>query len=311
MHRPPQPSIPVTLLALGLGLLAACGAEGGKSGDDGSNGGSGDGADGADGGNGDTGSDGGDEVVLPTYSAGTCPAIVDGTNSDFPTGDTTRSFEVVLPADPVGAPVVFGWHWLGGNAKQAIRYLDLEAYADEHGAIVIAPQSDGYAYEWHFLDAPAGNPDLLLFEDLLACVGQQYAIDTDRVYAIGMSAGGLWTTYLTMYEAEWLAATAPFSGGTQAGGYDSPAWPLPVLVTWGGPSDTYSGFSFDYSSTYFSTELQADGSFVVECEHDNGHTIPPGAGAYAWRFFEDHPMGVTEAYTSGLPSDYPDWCRIP
>lgn len=262
----------------------------------------------------DTGTPGDPAQALepPTYSLGDCPPLDDGVLDEFPTGETSYRVKVVLPPQPQGAPVLFAWHWLGGSAADIVRYMDLDELAQEEGVVVIAPDSDGSAYEWHFLEEPEGNPDLLLFEDLLACAHAQHGVDLERVHALGMSAGGLQTTYLTMFEAQWLASTAIFSGGTMPGMYDRPARPLPVMITWGGPGDTYSSVSFEETSLYLSEELQADGSFVVECEHDLGHQIPDGASTWAWEFLSAHPLDVDpEPWAAGLPDTLPDYCRIP
>ena len=263
----------------------------------------------------DTGTTGGEQAperTPPAYSAGACPALEDGVIEDFATGDTRYRVKVVLPPDPQGAPLLFAWHWLGGSSGDIVRYMELDDLAEAEGAIVIAPDSDGSDYEWHFLDDPDGNPDLQLFDDLLSCAWEQHDVDMERVHALGMSAGGLQTTYLTLYRAQWLASTAIFSGGTLDGMYETPAWPLPVLVTWGGAGDTYGSLSFDATSTYLSEQLQADGSFVVECEHTLGHQIPDGATTWAWRFLADHPYGVDpEPYVQDLPDDFPDYCRVP
>ena len=71
-------------------------------------------------------------------------------------------------------------------------------------------------------------------------------------------------------------------------------------------------FSFDDASLDFSSNLQADGHFVAECEHDDGHTIPSEATAYVGQWFADHRRNATsEAYADGLPAVFPDWCRLP
>ena len=94
--------------------------------------------------------------------------------------------------------------------------------------------------------------------------------------------------------------------------YLSPAEPIPVLLTWGGPTDTYGSFSFHDANEEFSTELRADGHFVTECEHTGGHTWPTGAAEYTWQFFADHPKGVeSEPYADGLPASFPSFCEIP
>jgi len=247
----------------------------------------------------------------PDYSGSSCPSLEDGTQ-EFATGDTSYDVQIVLPPEPDGAPVLFAWHWLGGNASQVIRYLELDELAADENVIIVAPRSDDSAYEWHFAEGAEGNPDLLLFEDLLSCLWQQFDVDLDRIHATGMSAGGLWSSYLTVHEADWLASTAPLSGGSDSYSYTTPASPIPVLLTWGGSSDLYGTYSFEDASLYLSEALREDGHFVVECVHDDGHSLPPWGISYVWEFFEVHPRGVDpEPWSGGLPSGYPSGCRIP
>ncbi len=212
----------------------------------------------------------------------------------------------------LGAPVLFVWHWLGGTADQIVTYLDFDELAQDEDVIVIAPFSSGSAFEWSFLIEPDENPDYRLFEDLLSCAWQQWGVDLDRVWSTGMSAGGLWTSYLTMHGADWLAATAPLSGGVLGENYERPSRPLPVLLTWGGPSDSAVGFDFHLANTVFSEELRMDASFVAECEHDEGHVPPPDAADLVWRFLSAHPMDLEEEpWADGVPDDLPDFCALP
>lgn len=250
-------------------------------------------------------------LTAPEYSGGTCPTLVEGTNEGFASGGQERSFELRLPADPVGAPVVFGWHWLGGSASQALRALELSSLTEE-GVIVVAPESCCSAYEWNFFAEAEENVDLALFDDLLACLDDQYQVDLTRIYATGMSAGGLWTTYLTMYRSEHLAATAPFSGGTEPFfEYSTPTDDIPVLVTWGGEDDLYAGLSFETASEGFAAALLQDGHFVATCDHGGGHVIPSGPQDYYWPFFEAHPKFVSpEPWAAALPAGYPAWCGV-
>lgn len=250
-------------------------------------------------------------LVAPEYSGGSCPEFVEGTNTEFSSGGEAREFELRLPADPVGAPVVFGWHWLGGTAKQAVRYLGVGELADE-GAIVVAPQSCCSPYEWNFLTEPQDNVDLAFFDDLLACLDDQYQVDLTRIYVTGFSAGALWTTYLTMYRSEYLAATAPFSGGTDGIiAYSPPTDDIPVLLNWGGADDLYGPLSFETATEGFSSELLADGHFVIDCDHGLGHSIPDDPMGMAWPFFQDHPKFVDPEPWSELPSSFPEYCWIP
>jgi len=243
----------------------------------------------------------------PEYSGDTCPTLSQG-EIDFATGDTSYAVRFELPDDPEGAPVVFVWHWLGGTHDQIVDWLEFDALTDE-GAIVVAPRSSDSLFEWASFSPPEGNPDLLLFHDLLSCLSTQYTVDLDRVYATGMSAGGLWTSYLTTHGAPWLAATAPLSGG--AVGDTSAAHPIPVMLTWGGPTDEAQGYDFHDGTQTLSQDLRDDGYFVIECEHDGGHTVPDGAAEDIWRFFEQHPAGAASPWSEALPDSLPDYCRLP
>jgi len=295
-------------------LLAACTS---SSGDDGDKSATTDGTtDDSEGGTthdtADTGDTGTAEREPPVYSQGACPTFEDGMVQDFPHEFGTHDVRLVLPPEPTGAPVLFAWHWLGGSARDIVSYMDLEALAADEGVIVVAPNSAGSAYEWEFLTPAETNPDLALFRDMLACLHTQYNVDLTRIWTMGMSAGGLWTTFLTMHESEWLAASAPLSGGTLPGTYATPDDTLPVMVTWGGPTDTYRGeLNFEETSMHFSENLQNDGHFVVECVHDRGHNLPPNATELVWTFLSAHVKDQPTPWSGGLPSEMPEWCRIP
>ncbi len=250
----------------------------------------------------------GPQPPTPAAYAGTCPAF--GDKTDFESAGYTRKVLVRLPADPVGAPVWFNWHWLGGSANQGLRYQELELATDA-GFIVIAPDSrDDEPFEWPFVEGDDPTPDLQLFDDLLSCLHETYQVDLNRVHSTGMSAGGLWTTYLLMNRSTVLASAAPLSGGTQPfQPYTTPERDLPVLITWGGPSDLYNGLSFALASTDLSEALIEDGHSVAHCVHDDGHNLPPGGTEYTIRFFQDHPWGTETVSLNG--DAYPDFCGMP
>lgn len=247
----------------------------------------------------------------PDYSLGDCPTLDAGTHA-FATALGERRVRIDLPEDPVGAPVVFVWHWLGGTADQSMSAMEFDQLPAEQGAIVIAPFSSGLQFEWAFLSPPEDNVDLQFFEDLLSCAWSTWDVDLDRVYTTGMSAGGLWTSYLLLHEAQWLAAAAPLSGGANSAQYVQPARRLPVLLTWGGPTDFAVGYDFNQANITLSGLLQDDEHWIGECVHDGGHVPPDGAKDYVWRFFEDHPQGIDpDPYADALPDSFPDFCALP
>ncbi|MCP4869189.1 MAG: hypothetical protein GY898_10780 [Proteobacteria bacterium] len=161
----------------------------------------------------------------PEYSGGDCPTLEEDWNMGFETGGFERQFRLDLPDEPDGKPVLFVWHWLGGYPDEIVEWVAFDDLVDDEDVIVIAPESRHLQVEWNLQSPPETNEDYAMFEDLLACLDQQFEVDLDRVYSTGMSAGGLMSTYMTAYGTEWLAATAPMSGGTSEAAYVTPSGP--------------------------------------------------------------------------------------
>jgi dienelactone hydrolase len=247
---------------------------------------------------------------VPLYD-GTCPQFTDGLNEDFLSSGNNRQFRLALPDNPDGAPVIFAWHWLGGSAQQAMDWLEFGELPQSENVIVVAPESDGYPSEWRFDQESDNNPDATLFEDILACLVEQWDVDLGRVHTTGMSAGGLWSTWMILNRSEWLASAAPMSGGVLSNYYTSPTDPIPVMLIWGGPTDVYGSFSFDLASKDFSEDLQGDGHFVVECDHGSGHVPPDSPATLAWDFFSEHPKAEDSPWEAGLPTHLPSFCSLP
>lgn len=218
-----------------------------------------------------------------------CPrgrCLEEGTTT-FRSGGEQRKVEVLLPEQTAGAPVVFVWHHLGGTPEELMGWLAVEELRAD-GWVVFAPRSRGLAYsEWEVEGSADSNADVGLFDDLRAAAIAQLDVDPTQVFATGFSAGGLFTSYLVMHRAEALAGAAPFSGGSPDWSYAPPAADTPVMLTWGGASDTWGGFDFDDASREFGDALTGDGHRVVACEHTLGHWLPPEAPAHLAAFLAD------------------------
>ncbi len=281
----------------------------------------------------------------PAYSHGACPTLHGGPdlasslNAGFASGAYTRQFRLVVPRnyDPAGTdrwPLVFAWHWLAGDSAQMIREGEVLESAERQRMIVAVPDQlfvDGRAvnsFTWGFFDPSMSEPDLVFFDDMLACVSGAYRVDPARVHGLGVSAGALWLTFLTSTaRARYLASVAILSGGL---GEVLGAWHMdyfpqpnkyPALVLWGGPTDRLI-VNFDEASQRLRDTLIDDGHFVVTCTHDRGHALPPftpppgeSRFTFLWDFFARHPYGLppaTSPYLStGLPAAAPSWCSIP
>lgn len=254
-----------------------------------------------------------------------CPTLAAGINT-FEVGDRDRSIQLYLPATTEGAPVVFLWH---GNGDQPVSFgawFDANDVASDRGAIVVVPydccrQGTGGCCEplttWGYANAPRAEADLAVFDKTLACLEQQFDIDNRRVYVAGFSAGALWSTYLLVHRAEFLAAAAIFSGGLgNLVHYATPAHKLPGLLVSGGANDTYmNGFvKFTELMDELTDALLADGHSVVRCDHGLGHTVPSGGPSWAYEFLFAHewaPAGSPVVEAGTLPESYPAYCGIP
>lgn len=257
---------------------------------------------------------GGVQVVeCPRMSVDDCPTLVSGRNTGFNSCGVDRSFTLVEP-NTTGAdegsefPLIFSWHGLGGDAES---YFSQTGFDADTGAYIIAPDGRGLAGTEYAQTTLDDNEDIALFDDLVTCASAQLAVDEDRIYSEGMSAGGLFTSYLAMLRPEVLAAATPFSGGLIIN-YPSPDPAIPVLLSWGGENDMAVGQNFNTFATSFIDDLVSGGHFVVACDHGEGHVRKAEWTSYAVRFMLDHPKAVGESpyLVDGLPDVFPDFCTI-
>jgi hypothetical protein len=313
---------------------------------------------------------------LPTYSGGTCPTLVsspfaaNARNRNFRSQGDTREFLVLVPSTYTPTkryPVVFGYHWLNASATSVVREAQLERTSlagglfaegavNQYDFIAVVPENlegnrtcpipwlsgqSAYCFNWPFFEAMSAPKELAFFEDMLACVGQQFSVDPARVHVFGVSAGGLWTAFLsTTPNVNRVASVMSVSGGlgqTNVGGVN---WRLdftpqqnkfPAFIVWGGMNDWFPpqvpllppvGINFDDASKRYRDALRQDNHFVATCMHSGGHAVPtfpaPTDGGTRfpmfWEFFRDHPYGmpanVSPYRQSGLPRSFPSTCTV-
>lgn len=267
---------------------------------------------------------------VPSYGGGTCPALAAGPNT-LPSSGSDRAFLLVLPQDYDASksyPLVFMWHWLGGSADEFFQRAEVQAACDTQQFIAVLPEKKGdLTFTWPFditVSSARVDEELAFFDDLYACVAEQYSVDTSCAASVGVSAGALWTDQLAHRRSTHLSSFVSLSGGT--GGvvqpWATPEHRLPGLVLWGGDTDTCQGLlSFKNLSNDLETHLTADGHFFLECIHNCGHSEPPFEGPMGfskykgmWDFVLDHPYwvspGASVYQSEGLSPDLPEWCAI-
>lgn len=283
------------------------------------------------------------------YTGGECPELVfDGvTKNTIVSNGVAREFLLIAPADIQPGeqlPVVFAWHWLKGKAKTFVEQGELIDAVAEQRFIAIIPESlgdlsieipfvaDPFEFPWPFsaLDpASRFEQEHVFFDDMLACTAAQFPIDKECVSVAGVSAGALYGIHLASARSEHISSFISLSGGIRTDqplvnsilrDWTPPSSPMPMLVLWGGATDSCALLSFQAASTALEGALDSLGSFVVECVHNCGHGVPPieppdgiSKFAFLWEFAWSHPYWLPEGaspWAAELPDVTPEWCAI-
>lgn len=316
------------MIMLALAALLACGDKddnGSDTGDAGSDDGAADG-----------GASGSGVAPLADLSSGECPDLDASGTSTFLSYGIERTATILIP-DPLPEgpmPVVYFFHGLmdPGSTPQPTEYmasaLGLQDLADDEGVVVILPESPTQEllniqfFLWDIQEDSAA--DLALYDDLRTCVAEQLDVDLDRFIAWGFSGGALFNTVVLSQRADTLAAAIEMSGGSDVDAYiyddliaryQTPAWPLPVLLQSGGANDVWPNTSlvivdFQSATDTLEGQLAADGSVVVRCSHNSGHTVTNKGLDLAIEWALGHSFGQPSPWASdGLGSD-DDWCVL-
>jgi predicted esterase len=276
---------------------------------------------------------------IPAY-AGTCPVIETGymdgqaynTISQTVDGQNfERQFLVIVPDDmqpDEKLPILFMWHWLGGDAKGFYDRADTQNAVNQKRFIAVIPEArEGVLFKWPFsaLDSESSlEAEFQFFDDMLSCVNEQFNLDKECVSSVGVSAGALFTSQLAGGRGDRLASFMSLSGGTGGGTvkeWTAPRHKMPAMVLWGGEDDFCIVIDFQQTSQNLEMHLEQGGHFIFECIHNCNHSTPPfeappGETAFSpmWDFFLDHPYwletGESPYNEFGVPASMPDWCAI-
>ncbi len=250
---------------------------------------------------------------LPTAD-GVCPEFSSAVLSFAPGETGPRRARVWFdPASGGGGPLVFYWHGTGSSPEEALYGLGDAAVEDilTRGGMVVAPVSDPAAgqFPWHLVGGEAED-DIHLMDEIVGCADAGPGIDPRHIHSIGMSAGGLQTSQVSIRRASYVASVVAYSGGIYPGievPSDDPDRPFPALIYHGGPNDIVV-ISFSQSSSAYESYIDERGGYTLVCNHGGGHVIPESRND-SWNFLLDHPFDVNpEPYAAGLPPWVPSYC---
>lgn len=152
----------------------------------------------------------------------------------------TRRYEMHVPrtVDPDAPnPVVLAFHGGGGNPESMMRLSRLNRKADEEGFIAVYPYGSGPRKD-RFLSWNGGNccayaqrqdvDDVAFVRALLDDLSATVSVDSNRVYATGISNGGILTYRLAEALSPQIAAIAPVAA-TMGHKTAAPDEPVPIL----------------------------------------------------------------------------------
>lgn len=152
-----------------------------------------------------------------------------------------REYRVLVPdkiANP--APVVLVLHGGGGNAQQMERYTRFDEPAEREGFLVVYPQSvgsnwnDGRGVET--IPSQRENvDDVKYMRAVVDDLARRHVIDRARVFATGISNGGMMSHRLAAEASDLVAAIAPVAGGMpqKLVAKFNPEFPVSILIIQG------------------------------------------------------------------------------
>lgn len=150
-------------------------------------------------------------------AASVSPASVINEERVIDVDGTQRKYVLYVP-DGVkdNAPVVFSLH--GASGHDTDRSPMRTSVADQNGFIIVYPQGadqyfpifGGSVPGWNAAGVP--NEDLDFFKAIIGAIGNEYSIDSKRIYCCGFSNGGMMTYSNAAAASDLFAAFASISG---------------------------------------------------------------------------------------------------
>ncbi|MBI1247672.1 prolyl oligopeptidase family serine peptidase [bacterium] len=151
-----------------------------------------------------------------------------------------REFWVYVPTQASqpseGWPIVFTFHGGLSNAPTMVRFCELNELGDTAGFVTVFPNGTGRVPTMKTWNAGMccgyakreNVDDVHFVEMLLEDIPQRVPIDPSRIYATGMSNGGMMSYLLGDKLSDRFAAIAPV-GGTMGNDTCSPGRPMPLM----------------------------------------------------------------------------------
>lgn len=154
-----------------------------------------------------------------------------------------RSYVVHLPSGTGRpAPVVFVFHGGGGRPEGIEQNTGMDQVADQNGFIAVYPAGDlrasGRGGSWNVGGSisPSSSNDVAFVRAIVADLERNVPVDRARIYATGLSMGGVFAYRLACEMSDTFAAIAPVAA-TMVERSCAPHSPVAVLHIHGAEDD--------------------------------------------------------------------------
>ncbi len=206
-----------------------------------------------------------------------------------------RHYLVAEPSSMEGPlPVLIFFHGGGGNAPMISR-IGFSRLAEERGYLLVYPHAIRGHWQVGMTDHPKYDPnidDLNFVQALLEQLKSQYSVDSSRIYAAGISNGGMMSHWVGAEFSEDFVAIAPVIGAIPQGLAErfAPKKQVSVLIMQGTEDPL----------------VPYDGGPVTIGEKKWGSLLPTDEAAQLWA---DH-NGCGQFEVENLPDPADDGCTI-
>jgi polyhydroxybutyrate depolymerase len=203
-------------------------------------------------------------------------------------GGLKRTYLLHLPKGYDGKtplPLVVVFHGGGGNAPNAVRMTGMDPKADAEKFIVVYPNGTGPRNDalltwdgWTCCGPALDNhvDDVGFVRALVTKLEAEYHIDRKRIYATGLSNGGMMTYRVGCELSDIFAAIAPVAGALDTDEFH-PANPVSVII-FHGTADQHILYNGGIPRETFDRHQRIDKpvSYAVDCwvKHDGCASTP-------------------------------------
>lgn len=198
-------------------------------------------------------------------------------NAGQPSARPSESWLYVPPNVKNPAPLIITLHGAGGRGARSLEHM--RGFADETGAVLIAPDSAGRTWDVIMDDL---GPDVERIDAQLAKVFGSFPIDADRIAISGFSDGASYPLTLGVANGDLFTHVIAFSPGFMVAPSQTGS---PRIFISHGTRDEI--LPIDRCSRRLVPALQSAGYDVTYREFDGGHTVTAEVAEAATEWFTE------------------------